>query len=136
MHALNECHEPKDLTKHCLVLEVDSSANIFRNEDLLRGAGRASRHLKLESNSGEIRSNKMGMICDLRIWLRDGPIVITLSLSRAVSKCRVVTDRKSDPGVKVEIAPEVWERPMLSDISLRARGIRSNVEISPSDNAK
>ena len=56
----------EEFAKYFILIYVGSSVSIFSNKDLLKEAGCTSRHLKLETNGGEIRTNNMGKFHDLR----------------------------------------------------------------------
>ena len=119
--------------QHCIVLDIDSSVSIFSNEDLLKDVGYTSQRLKLETNGGETRANKMGILHDLRVSLNAGNIANMLILSHVASRSREIMDDKCDSDIKVNILPGKWTKFVLNDISLHAHDVRNNAEV-PSSN--
>ena len=77
-------HGKDAMTSSMMVLDTGSSASVFHNQDLLERIGATSKTLRLMTNGGEMRDEKMKTRHDLRAWCDPDSIANIISFTEVV----------------------------------------------------
>ena len=89
-----------------IILDTGLSASVFNNPKLLEKIGATSRPLRLITNRGELKANRMGMYQDMKIWFNLKLIANILSFSSVAEKHRIVIDTAKEKDILAEIKGE------------------------------
>ena len=88
-----------DLTK-CILLDNQSTMNLFVNEEMLHNIGKSKDTMTVTSSGGQLRTNWQGSLhgFDPRVWLAKQGVANILALSHVKKQYRVTYDSRNGDG--------------------------------------
>ena len=83
----------------CLLINSESSVDIFNNADLLTKIHHVKKSLKLHCNAGHVQVTKKGWFREIKVWYHPKGIANILSLKMLKNRHHVTYDSKDRNGV-------------------------------------
>ena len=84
----------------CLLINSESSVDIFKNAILLTKIHQVRKSLKLHCNTGHIQVTEKGWLGDIKVWYYPKAIANILQLKKLKNRRRVTYDSKDQNGLK------------------------------------